>query len=270
MNMSEGVMHRLAIGGKTITPPAIVFILFLSAWQGACQLFHIPSYLLPTPLQVWQAGWVNRIQLFQAMGITFESALLGYLLSIAVGILAALIMSQSKLLERSLYPYAVLLQTIPIVAIAPLIVIWVGAGTKAIVFISFLIALFPILSNTNFGLVSTDHNLVDLMRLYHASRWTTAWKVRFPYALPNIIAGMKISSGLAVIGAIVGQFIAGIGGGKGGLGYVLISTAQQLQMSYLFAAALASCLLGVLAFILVSVFSGVVIGRWHESAQVHE
>lgn len=251
-------------------PPLVVFVLFLLTWQSVCSLFQIPAYLVPTPLEVAQSIGQNAHTLWAAVWVTFESALAGFVLSIVVGVISAFIMSQAKWLERSLYPYAVLLQTIPIVAIAPLIVIWVGSGMGAIIVIAFLVAVFPIISNTNFGFLSTDSNLVSLVRMYNRSRWTMATKVRFPSALPQIFAGLKISAGLAVIGAIVGQFIAGIGGGNGGLGYLITATAQNLQMAYLFAAALASSILGLFNFGLVSVITVLFIGKWHESAMKSE
>jgi len=255
---------------KRIGPPVLVFVLFLVIWQGACVVFSIPSYLVPTPTEVVDATVQHADALWNAVWLTFESAMAGFLLSIVVGVVSAFIMSQAKWIERSFYPYAVLLQTIPIVAIAPLVVIWVGAGVGSIIVISFLITVFPIISNTNFGFLSTDPNLVSLVKMYNRSRWTMALRVRFPSALPQIFAGLKISAGLSVIGAIVGQFIAGMGGGNGGLGYLITSTAQNLQMSYLFAAAFASSILGLFSFGLVSLVTALFIGKWHESAMKRE
>jgi NitT/TauT family transport system permease protein len=137
--------------------------------------------------------------------------------------------------EKSVYPYAIILQTIPNVAIAPIIVIWFGAGQNAIVTIAFLISFFPILSNTLIGLNSTDANMKNLFYLYNATNMQTMWRLRVPAAMPFIIAGLKISCSLAVVGAIVGKYIAGIGGGKGGLGYAITVAASRLQTSYLLA-----------------------------------
>jgi NitT/TauT family transport system permease protein len=159
-----------------------------------------------------------------------------------------------------------MLQTIPIVAIAPLIVIWVGAGMNAVVLIAFIISLFPIISNATAGLTSTDHNLISMFELYNASWWQRMVKLKLPYAMPYLMTGLRISSGLAVIGAIVGEFIAGIGGLRGGLGYVIISAYNRVQIPYLFAAALSSALLGIVIFVAVSVVSGRFLRHWHESA----
>jgi NitT/TauT family transport system permease protein len=215
---------------------------------------------------VVEAWTENRNTLAIALLSTFVSALIGFGLAIVVGMTTALILSQSKILERSLYPYAVLLQTIPIVAIAPLIVIWAGAGMPAVVIISFLISLFPIITNTHAGLTSTDHNLLAMFELYNATWWQRMTKLKFPAALPYIMTGLRISSGLAVIGAIVGEFIAGIGGLRGGLGYVITSAAAQIKMPYLFAAALTSSILGIVIFIIVSFVSARFLRHWHESA----
>ncbi|MGE3271966.1 MAG: ABC transporter permease [Chloroflexota bacterium] len=247
-------------------PPVVVFILVVISWQVVCRVFNVPRFLLPAPTDVVEAWIENRESLIGALFSTFLSALIGFFASIVVGTLLALAMSQSKLLERSIFPYAVLLQTIPIVAIAPLIVIWFGAGMPAVVFIAFLISLFPIVTNTTAGLLSTDHNLVAMFELYNASWWQRMVKLKFPAALPYIMTGLRISSGLAVIGAIVGEFIAGIGGLRGGIGYVITVAASQIKMPYLFAAALTSSLLGVAIFILVSFVSARFLRHWHESA----
>jgi NitT/TauT family transport system permease protein len=236
------------------------------AWQVICKTMNVPRFLLPAPTDVVEAWVENRQSLLNALVSTFVSALIGFFGAIVVGMSIALLMSQSKLIERSLFPYAVLLQTIPIVAIAPLIVIWFGAGMNAVVVISFLISLFPIITNTTAGLVSTDHNLVAMFELYNASWWQRTVKLKFPAALPYIMTGLRISSGLAVIGAIVGEFIAGIGGLRGGIGYVITVAAAQIKMPYLFAAALTSSILGVLIFILVSFISARFLRHWHESA----
>ncbi|GGJ12747.1 ABC transporter ATP-binding protein [Alicyclobacillus cellulosilyticus] len=262
------------MGGMTwvrrYLPPALIFIGFLILWQAVCVLGRIPPYLIPTPVQVFWAIIVHWSTLWDATWITLESAFFGFLLSIVIGVAVAFIMSQAKWIERSLYPYAILLQTVPIVAVAPLVIIWVGAGMRAIVVIAFLIAVFPIISNTNFGFLSTDQNLISLVKMYNRSRWMMAVKVRFPSALPQMFAGLKISAGLAVIGAIVGQFVAGMGGSTGGLGYLITETSQNLQMDYLFAAVFASAVLGIFHFGLVNLISTLCIGRWHESALVKD
>lgn len=240
--------------------------MLIGAWQGICRALEVPRYLVPTPTDIVEVWIENKDNLLTALAATFIEALMGFGLAIVVGMSVALLMSQSKLVERSIFPYAVLLQTIPIVAIAPLIVIWVGAGMPAVVTIAFLIALFPIITNTTAGLTSTDHNLVAMFELYNASWWQRMVKLKFPAAMPYIMTGLRISSGLAVIGAIVGEFIAGIGGLRGGIGYVITVAASQIKMPYLFAAAFTSSLLGIAIFIIVSMISNRFLRHWHESA----
>lgn len=262
-------------------PPIGLFVVFVALWQAVTAGLQVPRYILPKPTEIAAAMLDEPGSIIAgAMWTTFLTALSGYVLAIALGLLAALVMTQNKLLERSLYPYAIMLQTIPIVAIAPIIVIWagteliplgigplvIGQVTKPVVIITLIIALFPIISNATAGLTATDHNLVTMFELYNANWWQRMWKLRLPAAMPYIMTGLRISAGLAVIGAIVGEFIAGIGGSKGGLGYVIVSYANRLQMAPLFAAALASSLLGIVIFIGVSQLSARFLRHWHESA----
>ena len=262
-------------------PPVGLFFVFVVVWQAVAVLFQVPHYILPKPTEIAEVVTDERGAIIAgAMWTTFLTALCGYLLAIVIGMVAALVMTQNKLLERSLYPYAIMLQTIPIVAIAPIIVIYAGTDliplgigplvigqvTKPVVIITLIIALFPIISNATAGLTATDHNLITMFELYNANWWQRMWKLRLPAAMPYIMTGLRISAGLAVIGAIVGEFIAGIGGSKGGLGYVIVSYANRLQMAPLFAAALASSLLGIIIFIAVSQLSTRYLRHWHESA----
>jgi NitT/TauT family transport system permease protein len=175
-------------------------------------------------------------------------------------------MSLSKTVEKSFYPYTIILQTLPIVAVAPIIVIWFGAGINAIVIISFLISFFPILSNTLTGLNSTDQNLKNLFFLYNAKKTQTIWKLRFPAALPYIMAGLKISCSTSVVGAIVGEYVAGIGGGKGGLGYGITVAAARLETPYLFACGFSAALMGIGFFLVINAVSNRLLRSWHESA----
>lgn len=256
--------HRQLIY-KTITPIAFIVIL-LAVWQFGVRIFDTPKYLLPAPTDIWKATRKEFPDLMQAAGNTFVAALLGFLLSVVLGTAVALLMMISKWIRWGIQPYAVVLQTIPVVAIAPLVVIWLGPGMNSIVFISLIVAIFPIISNTNLGLSSTDRNLIQLMQMYKSSTWTTVWKLRFPYALPYMLGGMKISSGMAVIGAIIGEFVAGIGGGKGGLGMAITSAAVQMQTSFLFACTIAASLLGMAFYLTVASISHYTLRHWHESA----
>ena len=257
-------------GIQTSIPPMIAFVLLVAVWEIVVDIFKIPHYLLPGPILVAQTAITRWGDLVTAVNTTFFAALAGLALSIFVGITGSLVMSQSRVLERSLYPYAVILQTIPIIAIAPLVVIWLGAGTPAVIVISFLISLFPMISNTSAGLTSTDHNLLNMFDLYNANWWQRIVKLKLPFALPYIMTGLRTSSGLAIIGAIVGEFVGGIAGQRGGLGYVLTAAAIRLDMGYLFAAAFSSAMLGISIFIVVSFIQNLTLRHWHESAVTRE
>jgi NitT/TauT family transport system permease protein len=253
-----------------VAPPIVLVIVLLAVWQIATVWLAIPPYVLPSPLDIWRAIVENFAELMHETWNTFVAALAGFVLSIVIGNGVALMMAASKWIQRSIYPYAVVLQTIPIVAVAPLIVIWFGSGLTAIVIISFIIAVFPIISSSNLGLSATDANLVQLMRMYGGSGWRMMWKLRIPFALPYILGGMKISCGAAVIGAIIGEFVAGIGGAQAGLGIAITSAAVQMQTAYLFACAITASLMGVLFFLVVAGIAHLMLRSWHESAMASE
>jgi len=249
--------------------PLAVFIIFMAIWQFGAQIFQIPHYILPKPTDIYQAGVENWVNLRTSVLTTITEAVVGFVCSVIGGVAGAILMASSKLLEKSFYPYAILLQTIPIVAIAPIIVIWFGAGMSAIIMISFTIGFFPMLSNTLIGLNSTNTSMINLLKLYQASKWEIMWKVRIPSALPYIMAGLKISCTLAVIGAIVGEYIAGIGGGSGGLGYAITVASTRLQTAYLFACGISAAILGIVFFLIINFISKLLLGSWHESEMNH-
>ncbi len=250
---------------KRLLPPLLAFIVFIGGWQLIVYAFKFPPYLVPKPTDIVKAAIENRHELWVSVSTTTIESILGFLLSIVLGIAGAILLASSKMIEKSVYPYAIILQTIPIVAVAPIIVIWFDAGLKAIVIIAFLIGFFPMLSNTLIGLNSTEHNMRNLFYLYNANSFQSMWRLRIPAALPYIVAGMKISCTLSVIGAIVGEYIAGIGGGNGGLGYAITYAAARLKTPYLFACGLSASLLGILFFLLVNVFAKWMLSSWHES-----
>jgi NitT/TauT family transport system permease protein len=211
----------------------------------------------------------NWSQLLEATGRTMIASLTGLILAIVLGIAGAVVLGFSRFLERSVFPYAIVLQTTPIVAIAPMIVIWIGPGLRSIIVVSLIISFFPMLSNTLAGLNSVDPEARSLFRLYGASPWRTMWKLRLPGALPYITAGVTISGGLSVIGAIVGEFVAGIGGGRGGLGFVVQVSSKQLDVPYLAAGAIAGAMTGVIYHIISKRLSRRLL-VWHESALSEE
>ncbi|HSZ75188.1 MAG TPA: ABC transporter permease subunit, partial [Rhizomicrobium sp.] len=175
--------------------------------------------------------------------------------------------SQSRIIETALYPYAVILQVTPVVAIAPLILIWVGFDhiDVALLILAFIVAFFPILSNATLGLKSVDHNLIDLFRLYGASRWQIMWKLQFPTALPYLLGAMKVSGGLALIGAVVAEFVAGSGTATG-LAWRIVEAGNRLQIAKMFAALALLSVLGIAIFFALSALEWALLHRWHESA----
>lgn len=250
---------------RKIIPPLTAFIFLVGGWELIVTWIGTPTYILPKPSDIVQAASDNFASLATSAWKTIWESIFGFALSVVLGVSGAVFLALSKTIEKSIYPYAVILQTIPIVAVAPIIVIWFGAGMNSIVIIAFLIGFFPMLSNTLIGLHSTDHNMKNLFILYNASKLQTMWRLRIPAALPFIAAGMKISCTLSVIGAIVGEYVAGIGGGEGGLGYAITVAATRLQTSYLFACGLSASLVGVAFFLLINAFSKWLLSSWHES-----
>lgn len=268
----SGLTGANKAGGSLISsvlPPAVALIVFVGGWQLFGLLSGIPAYILPKPTDILEAAIKGHVNLFNSVFKTMSSALIGFILSVLFGVSGAILLASSKLVEKSLYPYVILLQTIPIIAIAPIIVIWFGAGTNAIVIIAFLIGFFPMLSNTLVGLNSTEQNLKSLFFLYNANPVQTMWKLRIPAALPYIVAGLKISCTLAVIGVIAGEYIAGIGGGKGGLGYAITVAASRLQTAYLFACGLAASVMGIGFYLVINYISKRLLSSWHESEMKH-
>ncbi|MDB9527365.1 ABC transporter permease [Oscillatoria sp. CS-180] len=250
-----------------IIAPIIVGLCMLTLWESLVRLFEVPPYLLPGPLLVFQTLVTEWPELFPSLLITLQITVAAFLIAIASGLLIAVIFTQSKWIERSFFPYAVILQTTPIVAIAPLIIIWFKNSTfAALVVCAWIVALFPIVSNTTLGLNSADHNLTNLFRLYGASRWQTLWHLRLPSAMPYFLGGLRISGGLALIGAVVAEFVAGTGGARSGIAYQILMSSYRLQIPRMFAALIMTTLLGVLIFVGLTVLSDRLLSHWHESA----
>ncbi|MFH1566965.1 MAG: ABC transporter permease [Gemmatimonadota bacterium] len=252
-------LHRAL---SSALPPVAFFAVLVALWHALVVAFDLPGFLLPGPGQVAVAVWHNLPALVHATRLTATAAVGGFVLSFAAGFLTALLFSQSRLIERSLYPYAIFLQTVPIVAVAPLIVLWIGHGLWGVVAVSFIISLFPIIANTTAGLTAVDADLVDLFALNNAGRWQVLAKLRIPSAVPSMLTGARISCGLSVIGAIVGEFFAGYGTDDFGLGYLIILNNAQTKTAYLFASVLFCTLLGLAFFAVVSEISRRILIRW--------
>jgi NitT/TauT family transport system permease protein len=256
--------------GRSVLPPAAAFVVFIALWQGLVSGFDMPTYLLPGPVDVVKVMGEALPSLVEPTLVTMEEAYLGFLLAAVVGFVVALLMARWNVAERGLYPYMVLLQTIPIVAVAPLLVVWLGAGTATNMVVAAMIAVFPVAANTLTGLKSTDRNLVQLYSMAGAGKTFEMFSLRIPFALPFVFTGLRIAAGSSVIGAIVGEFVAGIGGGRGGLGYVITTDATQLLMPQLFCAVLAASLVSLVLFGVMTLAERLLLRRWHDSALPHD
>ncbi len=242
-------------------PPVVTFSIVIAVWEGAVRAFSVPAFLVPPPSAVLLVAWRERVALGGSLITTARGACFGFLLSVTVGAFVGFVFSLSRWLERGLYPYALFLQTVPIVAVAPLLVLWFGAGLRAVSVSAFIVSVFPVIANTLAGLRSVDPRLSDLFRLYGASLPDSVLKLRLPSAIPSVMTGLKVASGLSVIGAIVGEFVAGFSEGNAGLGITVLSAYRQLRTDLLFAAVLSASLLGLSLFALVSAVSAVLLGR---------
>jgi NitT/TauT family transport system permease protein len=249
-----------------ILAPIAIGILALIGWEVLVRVKEIPHYILPGPLLIGQTLISDWPTLSVSLWITLRITFAALLAAVTVGVALAILFTQSKWLEMSLFPYAVVLQVTPIVAIAPLIIIWIGDINLSLLVCAWIVAFFPILSNTILGLNSADHNLVDLFRLYGASRWQTLRYLRLPAALPYFLGGLKISGGLALIGAVVAEFVAGTGGNASGLAYRILESSYNLKIPRMFAALFLISAAGIAIFLVTSWISHRLLHRWHESA----
>ncbi len=247
---------------------ALVLLCLLGLWQAIVSLNHIPAYILPGPLPVANALLTRFPSLINSLIITTEEAAGGLMASILVGVATAMVFAQWRWLRQLLYPYTILLQTVPIVAIAPLIINWAGAGVFSVMIVTFIICLAPIIANTTQGLISVDENLLNLFLMYDASPGQVLFKLRLPNALPNLFTGIRISAGISVIGGITGELFAGSTRvGEGGLGYAIIYASNQMETSYLFALVLAATVLGFSFFFIVMFLEWLALHNWHESSR---
>lgn len=250
----------------TLLAPVLSLVFLVVVWQAIVSLSQIHPVILPGPKAVWEAFQKNSTALQKGFIATGEAALVGMLSSLLIGSLIAVLFAQSRWLRAACFPYVIFLQTVPIVAIAPLLIIWSGYNFRTIVIVSFIISLFPVVSNVTSGLLSIDRNLMELFQLYGASRWQILFRLQIPAAIPNLILGARVSSGLAVIGAIVGEFFVGNGGQYDGLGTLMTGWQSLQRTDALIAAVLVSTLLGVSMFVLVNLISRTLLRRWTQAA----
>jgi NitT/TauT family transport system permease protein len=249
-----------------IALPVVIVSLLLLGWEALVRVNEIPHYILPAPSLVLQTLAKNWGNLAPSLWFTVELTLMALGAAVLGGVLIAMAFALSKWVEIALFPIAVVLQVTPIVAIAPLILIYVDSTTSALLICAWIVAFFPILSNTTVGLNSADHNLKDLFKLYRASRWQVLTRLLLPSALPYFLAGLRISGGLALIGAIVAEFVAGTGGSASGLAYRILEAGYQLQIPRMFAALVLVSTTGIAIFLALSLLTHLLLRHWHESA----
>lgn len=244
---------------RNALPPIVPFVGVTLAAELAVGQGWLPSFLVPAPSSVLLSMFRDWPELWRATLNTVIASVIGFGLSALIGSLAAIALSSAVWVQRAFYPYAVFFQTVPIIAIAPLLVIWFG-WDRTVVASAFIVSIFPVIANTLTGLLSTDPALRDLFKLYDAKRLATLLKLRLPFALPHVMTGLRIAAGLAVIGAIVGEFITG-----SGIGGAIMVSRQQNRVDTVFAGLLLASLLGIVLFALVNLISWLALRRWHAS-----
>jgi NitT/TauT family transport system permease protein len=249
--------------------PIVLLGLGVVAWELVVRLKGIPPYVLPAPSLVFSTLVSDWSLLSESLAVTLVTTLEGFVLALIGGVGLALLFNLSRLVEYSLYPYAVVLQVTPVVAIAPLLLIYLPQQA-AVLACAWIVAFFPVLANTTLGLNSVDHNLVDLFRLYGASRTQVLWRLKLPSALPYILGGLKIAGGLSLIGAVVAEIAAGAAGAGSGLAYRISESGYRLNIPRMFAALVLLSVVGILIYFALSLLSHLLLRRWHESAVSRE
>ena len=248
-----------------IVLPVIVLALSLAAWELVVRLAHIPPYVLPAPSLILQTFIADRALLTQSLLVTLFTTLQGFLLAAIGGVGLAVLFNLSRLLEYSFYPFAVILQVTPIVAVAPLLLIYLPQPL-AVLACAWIVAFFPVLANTTLGLNSIDRNLADLFALYGASRGQVLWNLKLPSALPYILGGLRIAGGLSLIGAVVAEIAAGSAGAGSGLAYRIVESGYRLNIPRMFAALVLLSIAGIVIFYALAFVNHIALRRWHESA----
>jgi NitT/TauT family transport system permease protein len=249
-----------------VAAPLAIGCLALGSWEAIVAIYAIPHYILPGPSLVLGSLIDDWDTLFPSLLVTLQITFMALGVATIGGVALAILFTTSKWIELSFFPFAVILQVTPIISIAPLILIYVDNVYLALLICAWIVAFFPILSNTTLGLNSADHNLVDLFQLYGANRWQTLLYLRLPSAMPYFLGGLKIAGGLSLIGAIVAEFAAGTAGTGSGLAYRILEAGYRLNIPRMFAAVILISITGVIIFMTFSLLSHVLLRKWHESA----
>jgi NitT/TauT family transport system permease protein len=247
-----------------------VALLLLAVWEAIVRIYHVPPFVVPGPLAIGHALFADWAVLSRALLVTLEVTGMALATAVVLGVLLAVLMSQSEWLEATLFPYMVILQVTPIIAIAPLIILWISNLKLGLLICAWLIAFFPIVANTTMGLKSTDRGLEDLFKLYGASRWQTFRYLRMPAAVPYFLAGLRISGGLALIGAVAAEFVAGTGGQGSGLAFRILEAGYTMNIPRMFAALALISATGLVIHVALTYVSHLCLRRWHESALTRE
>jgi len=246
--------------------PLLVFLAMIGLWEALVRVNDIPPYVLPSPSLIGVTLVKDWGTLSGSLLVTLQITFQALLAATIGGVALAILFARSRWIERSFFPFAVVLQVTPIVAIAPLLLVYLDANTAVLV-CAFLVAFFPILSNMALGLASADHNLIDLFELYKASRWKQLILLRLPAALPYFLGGLRIAGGLALIGAIVAEIAAGSAGQGAGLAYRIVEAGYRLNIPRMFAALVLISASGILIYLIFTLLSYVLLSRWHDSAR---
>ncbi len=246
--------------------PFIVFVLTIYLWNEIVTVNGIPHYILPDPGLVAMTLLEDLQLMMSALQVTLKITLLALAVAVIGGVGLAVLFTQSRFIEMSLFPYAVILQVTPVISIAPLIFIYVDNRLVGLLLCAWIVAFFPILSNTTLGLNSVDHNLRDLFKIYGASRWQKLLHLQLPSALPYFLGGLRIAGGLSLIGAVVAEFVAGTGGVEAGLAFIILEAGYRLNIPRMFAALLVIAAIGVVIYVVLSLISHFLLHKWHESA----
>ena len=260
------VMKQMRARLWRIAAPLAVGGVVLALWEAIVWVEGIPPYILPGPVLIAETLWTDGPSLLGSLLVTLRITLAALAAAAIIGGGIALLFSLSRVLALSLFPYAVILQVTPIVAIAPLIIIWVRQPFLALLVCAWIVAFFPVVANTTVGLNSADRNLLALFRLYGASRGQTLRHLKLPTALPYFLAGLRISGGLALIGAVVAEFVAGTGGTETGLAFRILEAGYRLAIPRLFAALFLLSVTGIVIYLLLHALSRLLLRHWHESA----
>jgi len=248
-----------------IALPIVVLVLVLAIWEAAVRLGHIPPYVLPGPVLVWQTLVSDWALLGQSLLVTLTTTVEGFLLAAAGGVGLAVLFNQFRVVEYSLYPYAVILQVTPVIAIAPLLLVYLQQPTAVLV-CAWIVAFFPVLANTTLGLNSVDRNLDELFALYGATRLEVLWNLKLPSALPYMLGGLRIAGGLSLVGAVAAEIAAGSAGAGSGLAYRISESQYRLNIPRMFAALLLLSVTGIVIFYALALVNHLALRRWHESA----